>query len=532
MTRKGKRRSLQDASRHASPGACDAQKGIATPVSNVIRFPAAASHASKVVADPYVGTALHEEPVVHSHVVQFYETEAFLYDAVGRFLAAGLRAGDRIVVIAAEAHREGFARRLDGLDFAEAVDSGRLVMLDARATLAKFMVDDTPDPDLFRDVISRVIAEVRGGEPGARVRAYGEMVDLLWRDGNAHAALRLEELWNEAGRGHEFSLLCAYVMGNFYREGDAERFMEVCRNHSHVIPTEGFTQLDDTHARLREISFLQQRARSLESEITHRKELEGALRDALVERTRVEDELRASLRREREARARAEANDAFKEMFLGILGHDLRNPLSTILTTARLMAMRGELGPDSAKRINRIVVSGVRMQRMIEQLLDVTRARLTDGIPVDRADEHDLVAIVAKIADELRGAHPGRRIELSAGGPCLAHLDPDRIEQVVSNLLGNAVTHGDPERPITASVATRGEMVSVRVHNHGRPIEAANIPMLFDPWRRGETEGRDGLGLGLYIAERIISAHGGTIEVESSEIGGTRFEVIFPRSPW
>ena len=119
------------------------------------------------------------------------------------------------------------------------------------------------------------------------------------------------------------------------------------------------------------MNFLQQRARSLESEIARRKELETALRDALRERTRIEEDLRASVKREQAARVRAEANDAFKEVFLGILGHDLRNPLNTVLTTARLMTMRRELPPESQKRLGRIITSGVRMQKMIEQILDV-----------------------------------------------------------------------------------------------------------------------------------------------------------------
>ena len=107
------------------------------------------------------------------------------------------------------------------------------------------------------------------------------MVDVLWTRGDSKAAIRLEELWNEAQHEHSFTLLCAYVMGNFYREGDPEKFMEVCRTHSHVVPTEKFARLDDANARLREISLLQQRARSLEHEIHHRRELEAALRSAL-----------------------------------------------------------------------------------------------------------------------------------------------------------------------------------------------------------------------------------------------------------
>lgn len=489
------------------------------------------SHDSSTAVHPREGAALLAGPAVHSHAVQFYETDAFLLETVARFLDAGLQAGDRLVVIATEEHREGFARRLDALGVDRAIETGQLVLLDAREVLSKFMVGDMPDPDLFRDWIARAVARAQDGHPGARIRAYGEMVDVLWRDGNSRAALRLEELWNDAGEVHSFALLCAYVMGNFYRETDAARFMEVCRTHSHVIPTERFTELDEMHARLREIGLLQQRARALESEIQHRKELEVALRDALGERARAEEALRASMKREKEARARAEASDAFKEVFLGILSHELRNPLNTILMTGGLMTRRGDLSAENQTRLGRIVSAGKRMERMISQLLDVTRARLVDGIPVDRTVEHNLVAIVAKIVDEVGGAHPGRRIELRAEGPCLAYVDPDRFEQVVSNLLGNAMTHGDPQRSVTVTVAARGGVASVDIHNYGPPIDPAFMPLLFDPFRRGEKPRArsDGLGLGLYVAERIVSAHGGKIEVESSHASGTRFEVIFPR---
>jgi signal transduction histidine kinase len=494
-------------------------------MSNLIPFRSSGPHALK----SEVGDDLLADPPSHLHAVQFYESDDFLFERVGRFLAAGLQAGDRMVVIATGEHRAGLMERLRALEIEQAIARGQLLMLDARETLARFMIGDMPDADLFREMISGVFTPLKDGQPRSRIRAYGEMVDVLWRDGNSRAAIRLEELWNDAGNDHAFSLLCAYVMGNFYKEGDSSRFMEVCRTHSHVIPTESFTALSDAHARLREISILQQRARALETEIAHRKELEGALRDALRERSRVEDELRACLKREQAAREQAEASDAYKEMFLGILGHDLRNPLTTILTTAGLMKRRGELAPDGGKYLERITTSGVRMVRMIEQLLDVTRARLADGIPVNRSQTHDLVPVVNKIADELRAAHPERRIEVQAAGPCLAHLDPDRFEQVISNLVGNALTHGDPERSVTVAVALRNREIRLRVHNFGPPIDPALLPWLFDPFKRRDGHDRArGLGLGLYIADRIVSAHAGRIEVESTAETGTSFEVILP----
>jgi signal transduction histidine kinase len=496
-------------------------------MSNVIPFRHATPH-------HHVGAAFLADPTPHAHAVQFYEEEAFLFETVGRFLAAGLGAGDRMVVIATPAHREGFLRHLAGPALEGAIADGQLVLLDARDTLAKFMVGDMPDPDLFRDMLGRVLATLRGDEHrDTRIRAYGEMVDLLWKSGNSKAAIRLEELWNDAGKEHSFSLLCAYVMGSFYKEGDAARFMEVCRNHSHVLPTEAFSELEDPHARLREISLLQQRARSLENEVQHRKELEGALRKALKARSQVEEELRACVKREKEARARAEASDAFKEVFLGILGHDLRNPLNTVLTTARLMLMRGDVSGENGKRIDRVVASGVRMQRMIEQLLDVTRARHGDGLGITLSErETNLASLVSKIVDETRSANPGRTIEFETSGPCAVRLDGDRFEQVVSNLLGNAVSHGAPERPIRVVVDARDDVASVSVHNYGKSIDPAFLPRLFDPFKQGaRSEGRsEGLGLGLYISERIVSAHGGKIDVTSGRETGTCFEVIVPRN--
>lgn len=479
----------------------------------------------------HVDAGFLAHPGERSHAVQFYERDEFLFDTVGKYLAAGLDAGDRLIVIATREHREGFKRRLQHAGVDDAIASGQLLLLDARETLAKFMIGDMPDGDLFADTLVHVLARSAQSRPGARIRAYGEMVDLLWRDGNSRAAIRLEELWNKAAESHEFALLCAYVMGNFYKEGDSGSFLDVCRTHSHVMPTEDFVQIDDADARLREISLLQQRARSLEHEIKHRKDLEDALRDALRERSRIEDDLRACVKREAEARAQAEASDAFKQMFLGILGHDLRNPLSTILTTARMMTMR-ELPADSQKKLRRIISSGDRMRRMVDQILDVTRARLATGIAIQRGPQQDLVAPVSRIVDEVRAANPDRNIELNAPGPVSARVDTDRFEQVIANVLGNAVAHGDRAQPVRIALGTRGGDAVISVHNHGTPIDPEFLPLLFDPFRRGgQPQGRsEGLGLGLYISQCIVAAHGGAIAVESSAASGTRFEITLPRS--
>ena len=225
-------------------------------------------------------------------------------------------------------------------------------------------------------------------------------------------------------------------------------------------------------------------------------------------------------------------NEDFKEIFLGILGHDLRNPLSSILTTARVLKMRPDLPAEIHKRMDRVVVSGVRMQRMIEQLLDLTRARLAGGIPVElSATEIALSPIVSKIADEMRVAHPRAVIEVHVEDGATARMDPDRFEQVISNLLGNAILHGDSTKPIRVGIASSENGVTLTVHNWGEPISPDFLPLLFNPFARVDKAGGRpvGLGLGLYISERIVDAHKGKLTVQSSLEVGTRIEIFIPR---
>jgi PAS domain S-box-containing protein len=227
-------------------------------------------------------------------------------------------------------------------------------------------------------------------------------------------------------------------------------------------------------------------------------------------------------------------NDDFKETFLGILGHDLRNPLSTILTTSRVLTMRQDTPVEIRKKLARVASSGVRMQRMIDQLLDLTRARLTTGIPVTVSDgEVPLAPIVLKIVDEIRAAHPESTLEVQAESDCLAPVDVDRFEQVVSNLLGNAMTHGDKAQPVRVTTRATSKEVRLTVHNQGDPIDPAFLPHLFNPFARAEKPtGRSaGLGLGLYISQRIIEGHGGKLSVHSTRVDGTSFEVNLPRRP-
>ena len=236
------------------------------------------------------------------------------------------------------------------------------------------------------------------------------------------------------------------------------------------------------------------------------------------------------------ARRRAEdervQTDRFRELFIGMLGHDLRNPLSAVLTGTALLLRRAPLSEGDTRTLRRIHTSGQRMARMIEQLLDFTRARLGSGIPIQRRSV-DLNEVLSHVVDELGAAHHGAKVALERCGETRGDWDGDRLAQVFSNLIHNAIEHGSGESArVTLSGA--GPEVVVQVHNGGNPIAPELLPVVFDPFRRAREHGdgkKSGLGLGLYISQQIVAAHGGRIRVESSAEEGTTFEVTLPRAP-
>jgi K+-sensing histidine kinase KdpD len=222
------------------------------------------------------------------------------------------------------------------------------------------------------------------------------------------------------------------------------------------------------------------------------------------------------------------------ELFAGALAHDLRNPLGAIMTAAQLVLMRQEgQGSDRhVKPLTRILTSGQRMTRMIDQLLDFTRARAGGGIEIQPQDAN-LAELCAQAVGELEVSHPEWRIQLDIAGTLDGAWDPDRLLQVISNLVGNAGQHGRPEEPIAVALdGTRREEVRLAVHNLGA-IPPDLLPHIFDPFR-GSRHGRfqsRGLGLGLFIVREIVRAHGGRIELASSEADGTTFTLHLPRIP-
>jgi signal transduction histidine kinase len=257
---------------------------------------------------------------------------------------------------------------------------------------------------------------------------------------------------------------------------------------------------------------------------------DDAYERALVTLTDVSPQSEA--RREREARiGEMEQAVRFGEMFIGIVGHDLRNPLSAITTAAGLLRNRAD-SERIASPARRVIASADRMERMISQLLDFTRIRLGGGLLLERTDV-DLAEVARSIVDELEPVHH-REIHVNATGNVVGLWDRDRLCQLLSNLVANACQHGAPGTPVEILLdGTEPVLVRIVVTNRG-VIPPELVPVLFEPLRRTSADrgptrgGSSGLGLGLYITEQITLAHGGRIHVESTDAEGTRFIVELP----
>lgn len=227
------------------------------------------------------------------------------------------------------------------------------------------------------------------------------------------------------------------------------------------------------------------------------------------------------------------AVEASRNVFLGILGHDLRTPLGAILLGADTLRRSPTVDERGSRVATQIYTSVQRASQIVGDLLDLTRCQMGPGIPVKRT-EVDLAPICERIVEEIRAFHPASNIVFEAKAQALGSFDGPRMEQVFSNIISNAVQHGDAQLPITVELATRAETVVFTVRNGGNPISADVLQFIFNPMGRfsqrsviehGPTEG---LGLGLFIASEIVTSHQGLIEVESDLASGTVFRATLP----
>lgn len=240
------------------------------------------------------------------------------------------------------------------------------------------------------------------------------------------------------------------------------------------------------------------------------------------------------LREEEQERTRElEAAHDFQRLLAGVVGHDLRNPLAVISAVAsNLLATTTD--PRQARALERALRNVEHASRLIGDLIDVTESRVTGRIRVAPVPG-DYGELLEHTVEDLRQAHGARTIELSlpAPGPIAGRFDPTRVSQIVSNLVNNAVIHGEPSLPVQVKLARDEGDVVISVRNWGAPIPASLLPTIFDPFKQGAPSTRPGsargLGLGLYIVESLARSHGGSVEVESAAERGTMFRVRLPR---
>jgi PAS domain S-box-containing protein len=210
---------------------------------------------------------------------------------------------------------------------------------------------------------------------------------------------------------------------------------------------------------------------------------------------------------------------AYRERVMGILGHDLRNPVSAVLSLSALLARRADVSERTQEGLRHIHASAERMEQMISTILDFTQLRFR-GAPTLARETFELDQLVRAIVDELRAAYPERTITLHAGGELRGRWDITRMGQVISNLVGNALTHGAREAPVTVTMSSDHDSVFVAVTNQGPTIPSDAIDRLFEPFWQAPDQGSArsrGLGLGLFIAQQIVDAHGGAIAVRSED---------------
>jgi excisionase family DNA binding protein len=475
-----------------------------------------AGYRSRRVGDPAPTPArpvggLQMEVVDGEHYVQFYESDEFLLESVREFVAGALHAGDAAIIVATADHRAALEAALlrDGHDLQALRSANQFVTLDAAECLSRFMRDGTPDKLQFGELVGPLIQ--RASEGQRRVRIYGEMVALLAAEGQHAATIRLEQLWNDAQQNYAFSLLCGYPMDRFGGEALAELLGSVCAEHARVVPTERYTALSDADARMRVVIALQQQAQSLEAEVAERK--------------RIEDELRVAL-------AATEAALRSRDEFLATASHELRTPLTALSGQAQLALRRiGRDGPEPKRfehSLRTIATQADKLARLVNELLDISRLE-SGKLQLNRRPTA-LVALVEEAVCIARDMSDQHVITFYPRAAVTADVDQLRLEQVINNLLDNAIKYspqgGDVE--VTLTERPSGE-IELSVRDHGLGIRPEKRPQIFERYYQAHGDGfRSGMGLGLYITREIVELHGGSIEAEFPEDGGTRFIVRLP----
>ncbi len=444
-----------------------------------------------------------------AHVVQFYGEDEFLLDELSRFIGTALGAGEAAIVIATREHRDGLARKLNawGLDTDKAVAQGRYVPLDAAETLAKIMMDGSPDAACFTKVVGGVMAKVKAatGSEHGHVAAFGEMVSLLWTAGKPDEAIRLEQLWNELAETHSFSLRCAYPMSSFYREEHGDLLLKICAEHSGVIPGESYTALVSQDERLRSIAHLQQKAKVLETEIVQRRQVEEKLRRSQAELESLVEQRTAALRQLSSRLLSLQDSERRR------IARELHDSLGQYLVALKLNV---DILRQSPGRVELWSQSEELMERCIAEVR--TLSYLLHPPTMDAVG----IASAARWYVEGFGLRSGLKLILDAPNDPVRL--PDAIELALFRVLQEALTN--VHRHSGASMAeilirrSSGQVI-LEVKDNGRGMEQE----MLDRFREAGT----GTGVGLMSMHERARELGGKVRIESNGTG-TSIRITIP----
>lgn len=346
------------------------------------------------------------------HGVQFYSQDKFLIEELTAYIGSALCAGDAAIVVCTEPHRESLLKRLmSGISVPALMEQGRLVVLDAQQMLGTFMVEGWPNEQRFKEVVGGVVAKsaVAAQTEHPRVAIFGEMVALLVAQGEPDAAVRLEQLWNSLSQTRSFSLFCAYPMSSFKKEADANLFVQVCNEHSAVIPTEAYMDPGDEVERLRAITLSQRKAKALETEVAEHERLRQELELHLQARTAELQSKNAQLLEEVKRREDAETSLRTLTSQLMLIRDDERRREARQLheSTAQLLAAlainlsalanKEPGGKSDDRRGDRELIS--RSVELVESLLGEVR-QLSHLLHPPMLDEMGLPSAVQWYADQ------------------------------------------------------------------------------------------------------------------------------------
>lgn len=455
------------------------------------------------------------ESGLYRHSVQFYESENYLTESIKAFVSAGLEHGEGVIVIATPAHLESLKKDLQFYaDLAEQVRSGQLILIDAYEALSQFMIGELPDPTTFTQYVGGLIDQMSPSFP--LIRAYGEMVNILWEQENLRGTIALEKLWNDLAKTRSFSLLCGYSMENFTRPVHGVVFSEICSCHSHVYPTESYTGQADSDEYKRLIAELQQRTMALQSEI--------------AERCSVEQELIKNREELVAAKEAAEAASYAKSRFLANMSHEIRSPLTAILGFSELMKEANLTFSQRASYADIIGRNGRQLSTLINDVLDLSKIESgkldIELVPIS------MKSIISDVTDqyEHEALNKGLRLTVedpAAGIPDRICSDPTRIYQILTNLIGNSIKFTQAgEIKVSFHVieqsADQVHMLGIRIVDTGIGMSTEQQRRTFQAFVQADvstTRKYGGTGLGLALSKGLAQALGGDLVLEKSQSG-------------